>query len=159
MSQRSEELAERFTNFNDEIIAFVEGCTDEAWRRVCKGEEWPVAVVARHVAATHYGVLDLAKLIVGGKPLPQMTIDAINEMNAQHAQEHADCSKDEVLSILRNQGPSVAAFVAGLSDADLDRTAYLALTGGDMSAEQFIKAVILQSGGEHLASMKAAISE
>jgi uncharacterized damage-inducible protein DinB len=155
MSERAKELAERFTRFNNDVIAFVEKCSDGAWRRVCQGEEWSVAVVARHVAAAHYGVLGLAKLIVAGEPLPEMTMDAINEMNAQHAQEHANCSKDEVLSILRDQGSSIAAFMAGLSDADLDRTAYLALTGGDMSAQQFIEAVILQSGGGHLASMKA----
>jgi hypothetical protein len=156
MSERAKELAERFTSFNNAMIAFVESCSDDDWRKVCEGEEWSVAVVARHVAAAHYSVLDLAKMIAAGQPLPEMSMDAINEMNAQHAQEHADCSKDEVLGILRDQGSSITDFVAGLSDADLDRTAYLALTGGDMSTQQFIEAIVLQSGGEHLASMKAA---
>jgi len=160
MSERGKELAERFTNFNNGMIAFVDGCSDEGWRKVCQGEEWSVAVVARHVAAAHYGfVLDLAKMIVVGEPLPAMSMDAINEMNAQHAKEHAECSKDEVIGILRDQGASFADFVGELSDADLDRTGYLASISADMSTQQFIEAAILQSGEEHLASMKAATGE
>ena len=160
MSERAKELSERFSSFNNEMIAFVEGCSDEGWRKVCKGEEWSVAVVARHVAAAHYGfVLDLAKMIVAGEPLPEMSMDEINEMNAQHAKEHADCSKDEVIGILRDQGASFADFVGELSDADLDQTGHLASISADMSTQQFVEAAILQSGGEHLASMKAAIGE
>jgi hypothetical protein len=48
-------------------------------------------------------------------------------------------------------------YVAGLSEAELDRTGHLALAGGELTAQQFIEAVVLKSGGEHLASMKAAL--
>jgi hypothetical protein len=62
-----------------------------------------------------------------------------------------------VLGLLREQGGSIAAYVAGLGDADLDRTAYLALIGGDMSTQQFIENIIIRSGGEHLASARATV--
>ena len=32
MSQAAKELAERFTGFNNEVIAFVENCSDENWK-------------------------------------------------------------------------------------------------------------------------------
>ena len=50
MSERAEALAKRFEQVNDELIAAVEGCSDEQWRKTCSGEQWSVAVTAHHVA-------------------------------------------------------------------------------------------------------------
>jgi hypothetical protein len=77
-------------------------------------------------------------------------------MNAQHAKEHANCTREEVLGLLRKNGSAFAGYLEGLSEADLARTSYLVLIGGDVSAQQLIEMVILQSGGEHFDSMKAA---
>lgn len=156
MSPRATELTELFRVFNNEVISFVENCPEEDWRKLCSGEEWTVAVVAHHLAAGHYGALELAKMIVDGKPLPQLSMDAIDQMNKQHAQEHADCTQSEVLGILREQGSAIANYLSGLNEADLDRTAQLALVGGDISTQQFIENIIINSGTEHLVSMKKA---
>ena len=156
MSERNrvDEFAERFTAFHDELIAFVENCSDEHWRKVCSGEESAVGVVGLHVAGHYEECLDWAKRIVAGEALPGYTWDEINQWNAQQAQEHAECTQDEVLRALREAGASVSSYVAGLSDADLDRTAYFPLADGDFSAQQAIEDTI---GGGHLDSMKAAI--
>ena len=156
MSQRAKELSERFMSFNNEVIAFVEKCSDENWEKVCSGEKWPVGVVARHIAAGHYSALGLAKMIADGKQLPELTQETIDQGNAQHAQKHANCTKDEVLGILREKGSSVADYVARLDDADLDRTSNLSVVGGNISAQQFIKNIIILSGTEHLTNMKTA---
>ena len=157
MSQRAKEFAERFRAFNQEVVEFVENCSDDNWRKVCAGEEWPVGVVARHIGAGHYQVLDFAKMILSGEKLPELTMETINDMNARHAQEHADCSRDEVLGLLRENGSAIVAFISGLTDEALDRTGHLALIGGDVSVQQFIENIIIQSAGQHLASMKTAI--
>jgi hypothetical protein len=34
MSQRAEELSESFINFNNEVIEFVENCSDEDWKLI-----------------------------------------------------------------------------------------------------------------------------
>jgi hypothetical protein len=155
MNQRARELAERLTTFNNEMIALVEDCSEGNWRKICSGEEWTVGVVARHIAAGHYGALDLVKMIVTGETLPDLSMEAINQMNAQHAQEHSACTKTEVIGLLRENGASFAGYVAGLSDTDLDRTGYLAAIGGDISSQQLIENVILNSAGEHLANIRA----
>lgn len=41
MSQRTKSLSERFTGFNNEIIAFVEKCADENWAKICPTIEPP----------------------------------------------------------------------------------------------------------------------
>ncbi|MGB6930456.1 MAG: DinB family protein [Syntrophobacteria bacterium] len=156
MSQRTKELVARFTGFNNEFIAFVDNCSDEDWRKVCSGEGWTVGVVAHHVAAGHFGAIDFVRMIVAGEAIPEITMEAIDQMNAQHAKEHTNCTREEVLALLRKNGSAFAGYLEGLSEADLGRTGYLAAIGGDVSAQQLIEMVILQSGGEHFDSMKAA---
>jgi len=156
MSKRAIDLADRFKAFNNELIAFVKNCSDEDWRRVCPGEQWPVGVVARHIAASHYGALSLAKMMVAGENLPELTEGVIDQLNSKHAERHRNCTKDEVLKTLRENGTSVAEYVAGLGDTDLDRTGHIAAAGGDMTTEQLIANIIIRTGGEHLAHAKAA---
>ena len=156
MSQRVKELTERFRAFNNEVIGFVENCSDDKWRKICSGEGWTVGVVARHIAAGHYGALGLLKMIVSKETLPELTTAAIDQGNVKHAKNHADCTKDEVLGYLNKNCEAIAAYLDGLDDEDLDRSGHLAAAGGDISAQQFIESIIIQSGNEHLNNMKAA---
>ena len=159
MSQRAKELAERFLSFNNDMIAFVENCSEENWKKVCPGEQWPVGVVARHVAAGHYRAVGLAKMIVAGKELPELTNEAIDQSNAQHADKHAGCTKEEVLGLLRENGTSLAKFMTELEDPDLDRTGELAVVGGTISTQQFVENIILLSATEHFENMKATTGQ
>ena len=156
MGKRTIDLAERFKALNNEMIAFVENCSDENWRKVCPGEQWPVGVVARHVAASHFGALGLVTSIVAGEKLPDLTVAVIDQLNFKHAEKHRNCTREEVLKTLRENGGSIADAMAGLSDADLDRSGHVPAAGGDLTVEQIIETIILRSAGEHLAHTKAA---
>ena len=156
MSKRAIDLAEQFKALNSDLMAFVENCSDEDWRKVCPGEQWPVGVVARHIAASHFGALGLAKMMVAGDKLPDLTGGVIDRMNSEHAEKHRHCTRDEVLKTLREKGTSIADYVAGLSDADLDRSGHIAAAGGDMTAELVITNLIIRAAEEHLAHANAA---
>ena len=116
-----------------------------------------MGVVARHIVASHYGALGLAKMMVAGEKLPDLTEDVIDQLNLKHADKHRNCTRGEVLKALRENGLSVADFVAGLSDADLGRVGHIAAAGGDMTTEDLIANIILRSGSEHFAHTKTAI--
>lgn len=154
MSERSKALSERLNAFNEEMIAFVKTCSEESWKKLCPKEDWSVGVTARHVAAGHYSAVELAKQIVAGKPLPEMTMDQIVEMGNQHAREHAGTTREEVLGILQESGLALTEYAAALSDEELDRKGSLSITGGDVTAQQIFEFIILQSGGEHLDNMR-----
>ena len=157
MSERARNLAERLEAFNRDVITYLDHLTEEQWRKVCAWEDWGVGVTARHIGAGHYeGALWLTKLIVDGEKLPELTREQIDEMANQHAREHAGCTKAEVLELIRKNGEMLIAFAAGLGDAELDRTGYLTAIGSEVSAQQLLEAVVLQSGGEHFANLKAA---
>jgi len=157
MSQRAQDLAQQLETLNNEVIAFVDSCSDENWHKVCNWEDWTVGVTARHVGSGHYKAIGLAKMIINGEKLPDITAEQINEGGNQHARKHADCTKDEVLKVLQKNGADTADFIAGLSDDELDRKGHLAVAGGEITTQQFIEYVILKDSIKHLANMKTAI--
>ena len=158
MSQRTENLAERLRTFNTQVITFVENCTKENWRKICAREDWTVGVTARHIGAGHYGIIGLARIIVNEEALPGLTMDQIIQTANEHAHAHADCTKTEVLDILRKNGAILADYVAGLDDVELDRKGYLEMVGGDISTQELIENIIFQSAAEHFANMQSAES-
>jgi hypothetical protein len=158
MSQRAKNLAERLRAFSKDVITFVEGCSDKNWKKMCATEEWAVGVTARHIGAGHFEALGLARMMVNGEKLPELTMDQLVEMANAHARQHAECTRKDVLEVLRRNGAALVDYVAGLTDSELDRSGHLALAGGELTAQQLIEAVILKSGGEHLANMKAAVA-
>jgi hypothetical protein len=157
MNPRAQALSEQIEVFNRDMIACVRDCSDSDWRRTCSDEDWPVGVVARHVGDGHYQVVELAKLIIQGAPLPDWSMDDIVRMGNEHARTHADCTQQEVLAILETNGRAVAAYVAGLSGEELDRKARLPLLDQDVSTQQILEMLVLHSGGDHLKSIRQTI--
>jgi hypothetical protein len=157
MSKRAKELSQRLKAFADEVVGFVQRCTDADWRKMCK-EDWTVGVTARHIGAGHFQAVSVAQMIVNGVKLPEITMPQLIDMANEHARQHAGCTRKEVLEVLRQTGAALVDYAAGLSDAELNRTGHMALLGGQVSAQRFLEAVILDSAGEHLASMQAAVA-
>lgn len=156
MTTAAQQLAARLKAFNDELIRFVQSLDADDWQKICAGENWPINVVARHIGVSHYRAVDLAKLVAAGQPLPDFTYAQIDAMNKDHAAKHIQCTKEEVLDILHKQGAAMVDHVSGLDDAALNRTATVAAMGGAFSAKQILEAMVIQSGTEHLESMKRA---
>ncbi len=156
MSAKANELAKRVRGFTNDVYSFVEKISKDDWKKKCS-EDWSVGVTARHIGAGHFDTVDLTGMIVNEKKLPEITEEQIVEMANQHAREHADCTKDEVLDILKTKGGEMADFVAGLSDEELERSAYFSVMNTDLTARQWVEAVILQSANEHFDSIKKAV--
>jgi len=158
MSKRSDELAERFEQAVAELMATVERCSEAQWRALCGEEQWTVAATAHHVGAQWPLEREYIVAAAEGATPPTHTWDDINQRNARHAQEFSAASKADVLRLLRDGGPSMAAYVRGLSDEQLDRTAPLALAdGASVSAQQLIEGgVLIAHATEHLQSIRRA---
>ncbi len=157
MNKNAVDLSKRVGSFNDEVIRFVENCSDEDWERICMPEDWPVGVTARHIGAGHYQVMAMAKMILNGEALPRMTADDITRLANEHARKHADCSKSEVLDVLRENGRKVVDFLASMDDSQIEKTGHLPAAGKDMSVGKLLETAILVSGGEHFESMKKVV--
>ena len=117
----------------------------------------PIGVVVRHVADGHYGLADWARTILAGGDLPDMKMEDIDKGNAEHAEAHKDCTKAEVLGLLRENGSAIVDLISGLSDEDLEKGAHLPLMGADITAKQVFK-ILFNGCEEHINSLKAAIA-
>lgn len=157
MSKRAQTLANLIQAFNDAVLAFVDRCPEKAWQQTCQDEDWTVGVVSRHVAAGHFQVIKMAQVMLQGESLPPLTMEQVIEQGNTHARDHADCTREDVKALLVENGDAAVAFVANLSDEELDCKGHLDLMGGEVSVEQLLDLVIIRSGGEHLASMQATI--
>ena len=158
MGEQAKELVEKFRAFNEEMIAFVRNCSEEDWGRICAWEEWPVGVAARHIGAGHYtGFLRIARSIVAGDDLPELTAEEVVRRANDHARDHAGCTREEVLGYLRENGRELIDFMTGLNEVELARTGRLALIGGEITALQLLERMILLSAGKHFANMKEAV--
>jgi hypothetical protein len=157
VSGRAADLAAKLESANAAVIAAVESSSDDEWRAICPAEGWSVGVAARHIAVSHLPIMGLVEIVATGQQAPPITMDMFHASNARHAQEHAGCTRAEVLEILRRDGQAAADKLRGLSDEQLDRTASMAFAGGaEMSAVQLVEAILLGHPAQHLESIKAA---
>ena len=158
MSERAEALARRFEQTNEELIATVQSCSDEQWRKTCPGEQWSVGVTAHHVGTSYGPIAGFVQALATGQPVPPLTSEMLDASNAEHARQFAGCTKEETVELLRSGGRAAASIVRGLSDEQLDNGAELALMGGQrVSAGQFAEMVLIGHPTSHLESIRATV--
>ncbi len=156
MGARAEALAKKFEAKAQEATAVMERLSDADWKKVTGGEKWTVGVVAHHIAGSHEAIGGIIKSIATGQSMPAFTMEMLNDMNAKHAQEHANCTKAETLALHKKGVTAAAATVRGLDDASLARTATVLAGMPAMSAEQAIEGILVNHVDEHLKSIRAA---
>ena len=154
MGQRAQQLAGQLEQANDEVIGIVETCGEGTWQATCPVEGWGANVAAHHIAVGHQMLAGLTQMLAAGQQPPPMDTSTGDQMNAQHAKDFANCSKQEALEALRKNGDAAVALVRGLSDEQLDRSGNV--FGQDFTTEQFIQYVLIGHTQEHLGSIKAA---
>lgn len=158
LATRARQHAAQFETLNAEVIATVEACTEEEWRRPSVEEGRSVAVVAHHIAEVQQAFdRMLAALAAGETYTPTISAEEIEANNARHAVERAGVGKAETLALLQTHGPAIAATLRGLGDDDLDRHAG-SFGGHDLDVETVVEWIVVGHTAEHLASIKATLA-
>jgi len=154
MSRRAEALAERIAQGHRELIAFVETLSKAEWRTYCPDEDRTVGVVVHHVASMLPAELDLVKTLASGQPITGVTPDVVDQINAEHAREHADCTIEETLELLRRNSALVVSAVRELTDAELDQAAPVSLHwDAPLTTQYFIEDHPLSHAYDHLTTI------
>jgi uncharacterized damage-inducible protein DinB len=157
MSERAEALAAQLEQANNDLIALVEGLSDQQMQATCPDEGWSVGTAAHHVAVSHEGLMRFVGMLASGQAAPPVTMDMINAQNAQHAQEYATVSKADAVALLRDNGAKAVAMLRSLSDAQLDASQPLPFFGGQpTSTAQVIEMIMIGHPRQHTASIRAA---
>ena len=159
MSARAQALADRVEHGAHELMAFIKGCSEAEWQTLSPDEGRTVGVLAHHVASAYPVEMDLVKVLASGKAISGVTWEMVDQMNAEHSQEQANCTRKEVLELLQRNSASAAKIIRELSDEQLDSAAPISLNSdAPLTTQYFIEEHPVSHSFHHLASIRAAIN-
>ena len=113
----------------------------------------PVGVIAHHVAANGDFIIERIRSTVEGRPLQAVDF---KEMNARHAAERAGATAREVLDLLSESKPRLAALVRAMTDDQLDLA--METPRGPLTVAERIERVLIGHLESHQGSIEAAVS-
>lgn len=158
MNRRADALAWRVEQGHQELVNLIEQLSDEDWKKEIPGDGRTVGVVIHHVASVLPIETSLFKKIAAGDAIEGVTIQGVAEMNAQHARDHAQCTKEETLALLKQNSALVGEAIRSLSDVELDQAAPVSLHWhAPLTAQYFIEDHPLSHSRHHLSMIQALV--
>lgn len=157
MGAKSEALARQFEAKAQEAMATLERLGEADWKKVTAAEKWPVGVTAHHLAGAFEPISNMIQTVASGQSVSGLTMEMLDAMNAQHAKEHAGCTKAETIALHRRGTATAAAVIRGLSDDQLARSGTVLLGVPPMTAEQLIVNGLLNHTDEHYGSIRKTV--
>ena len=158
MGAKTEALARQFEGKARDAVATLEKLGDADWKRVTAAERWTVGVTAHHLARGLEAVAGIVTgLVSGGPSRGNFARAMLDEMNAQHAKEHAGCTRAETLALFQNGAARAFAVVRGLNDDQLAKSGTVFTDAPPMTAEQLIMLGLLGHIDEHMGSIRKTV--
>lgn len=159
LSSRSQALADRIEEGAELLAAFAETLTDREWSTpISSTDRRTVGVIVHHVASMYPIEMGAVKAIASGNAVLNVTWEAVAQINAQHAIDHADVTKAKAIEILRQNSREAAAAVRKMTDEELDQAAPFSLSfGAPMTAQFVIEDHPLRHPWHHLARIRAVL--
>ncbi|MCB0170366.1 MAG: DinB family protein [Anaerolineae bacterium] len=159
MSNQANALAERIELGAAVLADLAESLSDAEWQTIVPNDQRTVGVLVHHVANMYPLEIDLVQQLATGKPIVGVTWDAVDQINAQHAEEHAIVSKQETIQLLRDNSKSAADKVRKLTDEQLNNAETVSLyADAPLTAQFFIEDHPLRHSFHHLANIRVALS-
>ncbi len=158
MGTKIEAFAKQFEEKVQEAITTIEKFSDTDWKKITEVEKWPVGVTAHHFAGSLGPISDAIKALVAGRSLG-FSMDMLDEMNARHAKEYANCTKKETIDLLKENAAAAAGVLRGLRDDQLAKSGVVAAGAPPMTVEQFITGGLIGHINGHLASIRKAVGD
>jgi hypothetical protein len=157
MGAKGEALAKQFEAKAKDAAATLDKLSDADWKKVTEAEKWPVGVTAHHLAGGLEAVSGIITGIVAGRAPGNFTMGMLDQMNAQHAKEHANCTKAETAALLQKGTATAAAVVRGLSDDQLAKSGVVFTNAPPRTAEQLVQRGLIMHIDEHLGSIRKTV--
>jgi hypothetical protein len=105
------------------LSTFARELTTAEWEAPVPKDGRSVGVVVHHVASVFPTEIHLAQVLASGKPVTGVTVADIHAMNAAHAADNVDVTKEDALRLLERNGAAAAVAIRAMSDEQLDRAA------------------------------------
>jgi hypothetical protein len=155
MSDRANTFADRIEQGAESLAVHIESFSEAEWNTIVPNEKRSVGTLAHHVASMYQAEVELTLQLAVGDPIKGLTFDDIDEINANHAQEHAQVEKVETLKFLRESSRAAADRIRELTDVELDTAAAVSLNAdAPLTTQFFIEDHPLRHSFQHLDSIR-----
>ncbi len=157
--RRANALAERLEQGARALDAVARPLTEAMWQSPIPGDGRKIGVVVHHVATMYPLEIQLAQLLAAGRPIFDVTWDAVHELNASHARANDAVTKEAALDLLRRNSAAAAAAIRALSDEQLDRAASISLNdNAPLTCQFFLEDHPVRHSYHHMARIRAALA-
>jgi len=155
---KAQALAERIEQGAAELIAFAETLSEAEWQIEGTRDRRAVGTVIHHVASAYLVEASLVQRLASGRAMDDVTVERVDQGNAQHAAQNPSPGKAETLELLRRNSALAAEAIRGLTDEQLDWAAPNSLhAGAPLTTQYFIEQHPIGHSYHHLAKIRAAI--
>jgi hypothetical protein len=158
MGAKAEALAKQYEAKVQEATGVLEKLSDADWKKVTAAERWPVGVTAHHVAGSHEPIAEILKTVAAGQSIPNFTMDMLDEMNAKHAKDFANCTKADTIALHKKGAAAAASVLRGLSDEQLAKSGTVLAGMPAMSAEQIVTGILINHIDDHFGSIRKTVA-
>jgi hypothetical protein len=159
VSERAAALADRLEQGARALAALATTLTDAEWRTpVGTTDRRTIGVIVHHVAWIYTIEIQLAQVLAAGKPVTDVTWDAVAAINAQHAKENEGVTKQAALELLARNSAAAADAIRALTDAELAQAAPVSLYGdAPLTCQFFLEDHAVRHSYHHLAKIRKAL--
>jgi hypothetical protein len=156
---RSGQLADRLLKGAHALVEFARPLSEREWRTAVPGDGRPVGVIVHHVASVYPLEVRLAQMMAADTPIVGVTWATVHEMNAAHATEFADVTKDVALALLEANSADAADAIRALSDDQLTRAVPVSLyADAELTCQFMVEDHAVRHSYHHLARVRAALT-
>jgi len=158
-NRQAEALAQRLEQGARALAEFAATLTDTEWRAPFgSSDKRKIGVIVHHVASIYPLEIQLAQVLSTGKPITGVTCDAVADVNARHATENENPTKDQALELLARNSAAAAAAIRALGDAELAQAAPVSLYGdAPLTCQFFLEDHAVRHSYHHLARIRKAL--
>jgi Mycothiol maleylpyruvate isomerase N-terminal domain len=150
-------MAKQFEEKAREAKAVLSGLSDAEWKKTTQAEGWTVGVTAHHLAGGLEAVAGIVTTLAAGQAMGNFTTGMLEQMNAGHAREHADCTRAETIALFERGAAAAGAVLRGLRDDQLGRSGTVFADAPPMTVDQLIARGLLGHIDDHVGSIRKTI--
>jgi hypothetical protein len=159
MTRRADALADRLEQGASALADLAATLTDAEWEVRLPHDGRTVGVIVHHVATMYPLEIELAQAVAAGNAITGVTWDAVHDINATHAREHADTTREEAIALLLRNSKLAAEAIRGLRDDELDRAAPISLYHDTpLTCQFFIEDHAMRHSWHHTAGIRRALA-
>jgi len=103
--------------------------------------------------------IELARLLAAGQPIADVTWDAVDAINRDHARNNDSVTKETALALLATNSAAAAAAIRTFTDEELDHAAPVSLNSdAPLTCQFMLEDHAVRHSYHHLSRIKAAVS-